>query len=640
MPQSLADELSSIPTSPNLGQSLERAHRFAREQSHKAVTLEHLLLALTEDAEAALILQSANIELARLSTDVSGYLGRLLEDMRSDGTSEPRPDTDLLRVMQAAASAAKQSRRRQIDGAIVLAAIVGDGKSPAAGMLKALGMTFEEAIRALQRANTKARLKPAAKPAEAAPNPSRAPTEAPAPPSAAAEPALPASEAPAAAPEATQSSPATTAGVSQSAEEILAAARARIQQRAAGAVPKIEPPRRGEKPRAETAPGALASAAPDADTPPPGPADGAATDALTEAIEAAMSGTVARPAELAPPAEPAPAPAKSMPPPVAAPAPPPAPPIAQQGQPARAPWAPPAPPEPLPRPSPPPAQRLPQPPPPAPARSQPPLPARLIAPSEGPRRPPLPPSGAPQPPPGFPNRPPRAPWPEPGEHQALARPPLANGSYGGAPPAPPLAPSPSAGRPPQPTAPHTLQRGPGHADKGLLVESVPRRMRLGVPASAEVRIARDRIEALIATLSTRGSAPLAEQPLMRALSVRLRAPGGDFWIEPAAPETQWVDSASSLIHDDHAIWRWTVVARRRGRGRLSLMVSARTVGRDGVAAELAPPDRIIEVRIGSNWGQAIRRWVGWSLAVLAGAAIGHFGEQIWTLASLLLQQRL
>ena len=66
-------------------------------------------------------------------------------------------------MLQAAASAAQQSRRKQIDGAIVLAAIVGDGKSPAAGLLKALGMTFEEAIRALQRANTKARLKPLAK---------------------------------------------------------------------------------------------------------------------------------------------------------------------------------------------------------------------------------------------------------------------------------------------------------------------------------------------------------------------------------------------------------------------------------------------------------------------------------------------
>ena len=151
MPQPLAEELKSIPMSSNLGQSLERAHRFARDQSHRLVTLEHLLLALVEDPEAALILQSANVELARLSTEVSGYLGGLLEDMRAEPGSEPRPDPELLRVVQAAASAAQQSRRRQIDGAIVLAAIVGDGKSPAAGMLKALGMTFEEAIRALER---------------------------------------------------------------------------------------------------------------------------------------------------------------------------------------------------------------------------------------------------------------------------------------------------------------------------------------------------------------------------------------------------------------------------------------------------------------------------------------------------------
>src|SRR5262249_45893684 len=163
MPQPLAEELNSIPMSSNLGESLERAHRFARDQSHRAVTLEHLLLALAEDPEAALILESANVELSRLGIEVSAYLGGLLEDMRAEPGIEPRPDGELLCVLKAAASAAQQSRRRQIDGAIVLAAIVGDGKSPAAGMLKALGMTFEEAIRALQRANTTARLKPLAK---------------------------------------------------------------------------------------------------------------------------------------------------------------------------------------------------------------------------------------------------------------------------------------------------------------------------------------------------------------------------------------------------------------------------------------------------------------------------------------------
>src|SRR5262249_19847451 len=215
MPQPLAEELNSIPMSSNLGESLERAHRFARDQSHRAVTLEHLLLALAEDPEAALILESANVELSRLGIEVSAYLGGLLEDMRAEPGIEPRPDGELLRVLKAAASAAQQSRRRQIDGAIVLAAIVGDGKSPAAGMLKALGMTFEEAIRALQRANTKARLQPS--PNAAAPSRANAPDPSPA-----------SDEASAGAPVATASEPPPAA---QSAEEILAAARARIQLR-------------------------------------------------------------------------------------------------------------------------------------------------------------------------------------------------------------------------------------------------------------------------------------------------------------------------------------------------------------------------------------------------------------------------
>ena len=73
-----------------------------------------------------------------------------------------------------------------------------------------------------------------------------------------------------------------------------------------------------------------------------------------------------------------------------------------------------------------------------------------------------------------------------------------------------------------------MPRGSGPGEKGLLVESVPRRMRVGVPAAAEVRIARDRIEGLIAVLNGRGAAPLAERPLTRALTVRLRAPGGNF----------------------------------------------------------------------------------------------------------------
>ena len=251
----------------------------------------------------------------------------------------------------------------------------------------------------------------------------------------------------------------------------------------------------------------------------------------------------------------APQPAAQAPAPPAAPLQPPPSPIARDAHPA---WTPPP-------------EARPQPP-----RQQPPLPGRLVAAGQGPRRPPLPQ-------PGFPNRPPRAPWPEPGERGNGARPPSANGSYAGAPPAGRERPG---ARPQQAPRSPPMPRGPGEREKGLLVESVPRRMRVGVPVAAEVRIARDRIEGLIATLNGRGAAPPGERPLMRALSVRLRAPGGGFWIEPATPETQWVDSVHGTNHDDYASWRWTVVARRRGRRGLALMVSARTVGRDGHTFEI------------------------------------------------------
>ena len=59
--------------------------------------------------------------------------------MRAAPGAEPGPDAELLRVIEAARQAAQQSRRKAIDGAIVLAAIVGDAKSPAAGLLKARG---------------------------------------------------------------------------------------------------------------------------------------------------------------------------------------------------------------------------------------------------------------------------------------------------------------------------------------------------------------------------------------------------------------------------------------------------------------------------------------------------------------------
>ena len=170
-------------------------------------------------------------------------------------------------------------------------------------------------------------------------------------------------------------------------------------------------------------------------------------------------------------------------------------------------------------------------------------------------------------------------------------------------------------------------------EKGLLIEAVPRRMRIGVPATAEVRIARDKVDGLLLALNGRDANPSATAPLPRALSVRLLAAKGGFWIEPATPETQWLESGPGRAQDDYIAWRWTVVPRLRGRSRLTLMVSVHTAGRDGAAGTTSPPDRAIDVKVSANHLRGALRLIGWIAAGLAGAALAHFGPEYWPLAS-------
>ena len=577
MPQPFADQFRSIPMSSKLGESLERAHGFARDQGHRAVTLEHLLLAFTEDTDASSVLQASNVDLVRLGTDVSGYLGRLLEDMRAENGAEPLTDPELLRVLHAAVQAAQQSRRRQIDGAIVLAAVVGDGKSPAAGLLKAHGLTFEEAIRALQKANAKANAQARSKQfATSAPAPVP-PPPAPTPGNGALAPTR----------QSVTLEPSDTGGQGQSVEDILAAARTRIEQRTAAIVGKAAEP-------------AHAPPAPAAPEPPP-------LSNLEEASVPARSLTpdvddvIGDPREPpAAPAPPAPSPQATPQAPVSRPSPNWTPPTAAVAQG-------------------PPSTRLPQP---SQQRPQRPFAPQPLQPGEGPPRPPLPhragPGGLP-PRPGLPNRPSRAPWPDGNEPAASSRPPAANGALGDAP-------LPAAGRP--------RQRTGGQAGQGPLVETIPRRMRVGVPASAQVRISRSRIDGLIGLLMQgRGMVYRPDALITRALSVRLRAPDGGFWIEAASPETQWVETAAGLHQDDDVTWRWTVTPQRRGRGRLILVVATRTIGHDGLAAEAAPPDRAIEVTITGGRLRRLARSIGLLAAIIAGAVLGRFGGEVWALGA-------
>ena len=184
------------------------------------------------------------------------------------------------------------------------------------------------------------------------------------------------------------------------------------------------------------------------------------------------------------------------------------------------------------------------------------------------------------------------------------------------------------------------QRTGGQSGQGPLVETIPRRMKLGVPAAAYVRISRHRIDGLIQLLMKgRGMAHRPEALITRTLSVRLRAPDGGFGIEADSPETQWVEaSAGGLQQDEYMTWRWTVTPRRRGRGRLVLVVAARTVGHDGLAAETAPPDRTIEVAVTGGRLRSLGRWGGLLTALIVGAVLSRFVGEFWSLGMTIIRR--
>jgi hypothetical protein len=578
MPQSIAGQLQSIPMSPSLGQSLARAQDFAREQSHRALMLEHLLLALTEDPDAAGVLRACNVDLDRLGTDVSGYLGGLLDDMRAPPGTDPSPDQELLRVVEAARQAAQQSKRRAIDGAIVLAAIVGDGKSPAAGLLKAHGMTFEEAIRTLQKASAQARSKqytasarPASeRPAAAEPVEMAPPAPAPIPPPAPAPAAPPPAWAP------IPPNPPPDPPGTGSADEILAAARTRIQQRSGSTPGKPEP-----RPAA---------------APPP--------------VEPETLPLMSLSAFTASSAAPGPVP-DDLPPMIGR--------LPGQPEPGGGPLA--APPPPPPPPAAPPRQGVPEP----SLSAPPPPPGACGGAGEGPPRlPPMPPGAVPGgPPPRLPERLQRAELrPDPADAPPTRRPPpvAPNGALPGQRrPGAEAGPGRPATRPAGPPP-----RGGQRAAPGPLIEAIPRRMRVGAATMAQVRIGRDKVDGLMQLLMGNRAQLNAEAVVARVLSVRLRAPDGGFAIESATPETQWIETPApgqpGQPQDEHIAWQWDVTPQRRGRGRLQLLVSARAVGRDGITAETAPPERIIEVAVRPRLLQRLVRLV--AVLVLFGLGVG------------------
>jgi ATP-dependent Clp protease ATP-binding subunit ClpA len=132
--------------SRSLEQSLHRALALANERRHEYATLEHLLLALVDDQDAAAVMKACSVDLEKLKKSLVGYIDTELENLITDGSEDSKPTAGFQRVIQRAVIHVQSSGREEVTGANVLVAIFAERESHAAYFLQEQDMTRYDAV--------------------------------------------------------------------------------------------------------------------------------------------------------------------------------------------------------------------------------------------------------------------------------------------------------------------------------------------------------------------------------------------------------------------------------------------------------------------------------------------------------------
>ena len=132
--------------SRNLEQSLHRALALSNERSHEFATLEHLLLALTEDRDSVAVLRACGIDLERLRCDLIDYLDNDLAFLSREDSGDPKPTAGFQRVLQRAAIHVQSAGREEVTGANVLVSMFAERESHAIYFLQEQNMSRLDAV--------------------------------------------------------------------------------------------------------------------------------------------------------------------------------------------------------------------------------------------------------------------------------------------------------------------------------------------------------------------------------------------------------------------------------------------------------------------------------------------------------------
>jgi len=141
--------------SRGLEKALHQAMNLARERNHEFATLEHLLLALTDDRETIAVLTGCDVDIDALKSDLEDFINEELDSLVVQNGQDARPTAAFQRVIQRAVIHVQSSGREEVTGANVLVAIFAERESHAAYFLEQQDMSRLDAVNFISHGITK-----------------------------------------------------------------------------------------------------------------------------------------------------------------------------------------------------------------------------------------------------------------------------------------------------------------------------------------------------------------------------------------------------------------------------------------------------------------------------------------------------
>ncbi len=115
--------------------TLNVAFKEARAKLHEFMTVEHLLLALTDNPAAVKVLRACGANVDKLKTELAQFLDETTPLLQPNDTRDTQPTLGFQRVLQRAIFHVQSSGKKEVTGANVLVAIFGEQDSQAVYLL-------------------------------------------------------------------------------------------------------------------------------------------------------------------------------------------------------------------------------------------------------------------------------------------------------------------------------------------------------------------------------------------------------------------------------------------------------------------------------------------------------------------------